>query len=178
MGEKMEDIRSQLGAFRRRYWTFALVGAILIVATTFKPFFLEYMTTALVVVVCVVVWCLWRNAPKIARYGMALITLAAFGFMLYNSLGVLYEWSSYMHHPAEADAETYGFQIFTNLVANDLANTTQIANITAGAANIAAGIGRLTESMIASGIAYAVGLMGSLLFLVAGLMGMMAARRT
>jgi len=176
MAEKMEDIRSQSDSFRRRYWIFAVIGAILIVATTFKPFFLEYMTTALVVLFCALVWLLWRNAPKIARYGIALITLAAFGFMLYNSLAVLFEWSSYMHHPGEADAEMYGVQIATNLVVNDLANTTQV--IIAGAENITVGIGRLAESMIASGIAYAIGLMGSLLFLVAGLMGIVAARRS
>jgi len=176
MAEKMEDIRRQSDSFRRRYWIFAVIGAILIVATTFKPLFLEYMTTALVVLFCALVWLLWRNAPKIARYGIALITLAAFGFMLYNSLAVLFEWSSYMRHPGEAGAATYGSQIYMSLFANNFANTTEaFAN---NSLNIVTGLGGFTESMIASGIAYAVGLMGSLLFLVAGLMGIVAARRS
>ena len=169
MAEKMENIKSQLGSLGGRYWIFALIGAIMVVATTFKPFFLAYCTTGLVVAVCALVWCLWGNAPKIARYGIALITLAAFGFMLYNSLGVLYEWSSYMHHPGEADAATYGFQIYMGLVANNLANDT---------ASIVAGIGGLTESTSTSAVVYAAGGIGSLLFLVSGLMGIMAARRS
>ncbi|HUU62565.1 MAG TPA: hypothetical protein VMX96_01385 [Dehalococcoidia bacterium] len=170
MAEKMEDIKSQLGSLGGRYWIFALIGALIIVATTYKPFFLAYCTTALVVLFCAIVWCLWRNAPKIARYGIALITLAAFVFLLYNSLAVLYGWSSYIHHPAEADAVTYGYQLFWDLFANDLANITTVANITAG-------LGGLTESTITSAIAYAMGGIGSLLFLVSGLMGIMAARR-
>jgi len=171
MAEKMEGIKSQLGSLGGRYWIFALIGAILIVATTFKPFFLAYCTTALVVAFCALVWCLWRNAPSIAKYGMALITLAAFVFMLYNSLGVLYGWSSlYIHHPAEAEAETYGIQLFWDLFANDLANITTVTNITSG-------LRGFNESINTSAIVYAMGGIGSLLFLVSGLMGLMAARR-
>ena len=164
MAEKMEGIRSQLGSLGGRYWIFALIGAILIVATTFKPFFLAYCTTALVVAFLALVWCLWRNAPSIAKYGMALITLGAFVFMLYNSLAVLYGWSSYIEHPSEADAVTYGTQMYMGLFTNDLANIT-------------AGVGGLIESSNVSGIAYGMGGIASLLFLVSGLMGIMAARR-
>ena len=116
------------------------------------------------VVVCALVWGLWRNAPKIARYGISLITLAAFVFLLYNSLAVLYGWSSYIQHPAEADAVTYGSQIYMGLLANNTAN-------------IVGGLGGLTESVSVSTIAYGMGGIGSLLFLVSGLMGIMAARR-
>ena len=167
MAEKMDDLQQRLGfsLVGGWYWTFALIGALMIVATTFRPFFLSYMTTALVVVVCALAWGLWRNAPKIARYGMALITLVACAFMIYNSLGVLYGWSSYIQHPAEAEATTYGFQVYTSLLANDTAN-------------IVAGMGGLTESTSTSAVVYAAGGIGSLLFLVSGLMGLMAARRS
>jgi hypothetical protein len=164
MAEKMEGIKSQLGSLGGRYWIFALIGAILIVSTTFKPFFLAYCTTALVVAFCALVWCLWRNAPSIAKYGMALITLGAFVFLLYNSLAVLYGWSSYIEHPSEADAVTYGTQIYMGLFTNNTAS-------------IVEGLGGLTESANTSAIAYGMGGIGSLLFLVSGLMGLMAARR-
>ena len=166
MAEKIDDLQQRLGfsLVGGWYWTFALIGALMIVATTYKPFFLAYMTTALVVVVCALAWGLWRNAPKIARYGIALITLAAFVFLLYNSLAALYGWSSYIHHPYEADAVTYGTQIYMGLFTNDVANIT-------------AGVGGLTESVSVSTIAYGMGGIGSLLFLVSGLMGIMAARR-
>lgn len=165
MAEKMEDIKSQLGSLGGRYWIFALIGAIMIVATTFRPFFLAYCVTGLVVAVCALVWCLWGNAPKIARYGMALITLAACVFMIYNSLGVLYGWSSYIQHPAEAEAVTYGSQIYMGLLTNNTANAV-------------AGMGGLAESTSTSAVVYAAGGIGSLLFLVSGLMGIMAARRS
>ncbi len=170
MAEKMDDLQQRLGfsLVGGWYWTFALIGALMIVATTYKPFFLAYMTTALVVVVCALAWGLWRNAPKIARYGMALITLAAFVFLLYNSLAVLYGWSSYIHHPAEAEATTYGYQLYINLLANNLANDS---------ATIVGGLRGFTESINTSAIVYAAGGIGSLLFLVSGLMGIMAARR-
>jgi hypothetical protein len=167
MAEKMDDLQQRLrfSLVGGWYWTFALIGALMIVATTFRPFFLAYMTTALVVVVCALAWGLWRNAPKIARYGMALITLVACAFMIYNSLGALYGWSSYIQHPAEAEATTYGFQVYTSLLANDTAN-------------IVAGMGGLTESTSTSAVVYAAGGIGSLLFLVSGLMGLMAVRRS
>jgi len=167
MAEKMDDLQNRLGfsLVGGWYWTFALIGAFMIVATTYEPYFLAYSTTALVVVVCALVWGLWRNAPKIARYGMALITLAAFAFMAYNSLAVLQGWSSYIHHPAEADALTYSSQIYMGLLANNTAS-------------IVGGLGGLTESVSVSAIAYAAGGIGSLLFLVSGLMGIMAARRS
>jgi energy-coupling factor transporter transmembrane protein EcfT len=167
MVEKTEDLQHRLGSslVGSWYWIFALIGALMIVATTYKPFFLAYMTTALVVVVCALAWGLWRNAPKIARYGIALITLAAFVFMLYNSLAVLYGWSSYIQHPSEADAVTYGTQIYMGLFTNNTASIT-------------AGVGGLTESVSVSALVYGMGGIGSLLFLVSGLMGIMAARRS
>ena len=164
MAEKIEGIKSQLGSLGGRYWIFALIGSIMIVATSFKPFFLAYCTTGLVVAFFALVWCLWRNAPSIAKYGMALITLGAFVFMLYNSLAVLYGWSSYIEHPSEADAVTYGTQIYMGLFTNNTAT-------------IVEGLGGLTESSNTSAIAYGMGGIGSLLFLVSGLMGIMAARR-
>lgn len=164
MAEKTEGIKSQLGSLGGRYWIFALIGSIMVVATTYEPYFLAYSTTALVVAFCALVWCLWRNAPSIAKYGMALITLGAFVFMLYNSLAVLYGWSSYIHHPSEADALMYGSQIYMGLFTNDVANIT-------------AGVGGLSESTTVSALAYGMGGIGSLLFLVSGLMGIMAARR-
>jgi hypothetical protein len=78
---------------------------------------------------------------------------------------VLYGWSSYIQHPSEADAVTYGTQIYMGLFTNNTASIT-------------AGVGGLTESVSVSALVYGMGGIGSLLFLVSGLMGIIAARRS
>jgi len=146
-----------------RFWVFAEIGALMVVVLTFKPYFIAYNVTALVVIICALAWDFWRNAPKNARYGMALIPLAAFVFLLYNGLAVTYGWPA-IHHPAEAAAVTHGVEFLTGLAAGN-----PVAALT--------GLGEFSQSVILAAIAYAAGGVASLLFLVSGLMGLMAARR-
>ena len=165
MAEMMEALQRRLefAFLGGRFWTFAQIGAILVLLTSFSPFFAAYNITALVVLACSITWDLWRNAPKSARYGLALVVLAAFAFLLYNTLGVQYGWPAF-HHPAEAAVPMHGVEFLTGLALND-----SLAALT--------GLGEFTHAVVIAAVAYIAGAIGQLLFLVSGLMGLMAARR-
>ena len=167
MAEMMEALQRRLefAFLGGRFWTFAQIGAILVLLTSFSPFFAAYNITALVVLACSITWDLWRNAPKSARYGLALVVLGAFVFLLYNTLAVQYGWPGF-HHPAEAEAAAYAGHIYAGLATGP-----------SGAMNATAAIGEFSKSLVAVLLAYAGGAIANLFFLVSGLMGLMAARR-
>ncbi len=165
MAEMMEVLQKRLefAFLGGRFWVFAEIGALMVVLTSFSPYFIPYNITALVVLICAIAWDFWRNAPKSARYGMALITLAAFVFLLVNTL--LLQYADMGFSPPVPHEYTDGVIAAIGLAA---------AGNTAGALGVLAGAIPYGAVPI---LTLVFGAIGSLLFLVSGLMGLMAARR-
>jgi len=92
MADMMEALQRRLefAFLGGRFWTFAQIGALLVLLTSFSPFFWQYNIPALLVLLASLTWDLWRNAPKSARYGMSLLTLGVFGWLLVNTLLLQY----------------------------------------------------------------------------------------
>ena len=92
MADMMEMLQKRLefAFLGGRFWIFAEIGALLVLLTTLKPFFWEYNIPALLVLVAAIAWDFWRNAPKSARYGMSLLVLVVFLWLLANTLMVQY----------------------------------------------------------------------------------------
>ena len=166
MAEMMEALtrRLEFAFLGGRFWTFAQVGGVIVLLTSFSPYFVPYNVTALVVLACAITWDLWRNAPKSVRYLLGIAVLGAFVFLLYNTLGVFYGWWPAFHHPSEAAAPGHGVDFLMGLAAAD-----PVAALTA--------LGEFTQSVILAALAYVGGAFGQLFFLVSGLMGVLAARR-
>jgi len=146
-----------------RFWVFAEIGALLVVLTSFSPYFAPYNLTALVVLACALAWDLWRNAPKSARYGMALTVLAAFVFLLLNTLLLQYAETGFAppvpHEYIDGVTAAIGLAMAGNTVGALAAMAAAIPYAAVPVITLVAGV------------------IGSLLFLVSGLMGVMAARR-
>ncbi len=97
MAEAMEAMRRQLEA---AFWghTFVVVGIIagfaLLMASILSPVpvFWQYLILAVVVIVLSLIWALWRDIPKSAKYACSSIILIGFAWLLYNSLAVEFNW--------------------------------------------------------------------------------------
>ena len=165
MAEMMEMLQKRLefAFLGGRFWTFAQIGALLVLLTSFRPFFWEYNIPALVVLLGAITWDLWRNAPKAARYGISLLTLVVCFWLLANTLMVQYFDGTIT--PDAPHQYTDGVMAALGLAA---------VNNTAGA------VGALAAAVPYGAlpvITLLMGAIGSVLMLVSGLMGLMAARR-
>lgn len=97
MAEAMEAMRRQLEA---AFWghAFVVVGMIagfaLLMASILSPVpvFWQYLILAVVVIVLSLIWALWRDIPKSAKYACSSIILIGFAWLLYNSLAVEFNW--------------------------------------------------------------------------------------
>jgi hypothetical protein len=166
MAEMMETLQKRLefAFLGGRFWTFAQIGAVIILLTSFKPFFIAYAVPALVVLAVALTWDLWRNAPKSVRYLLALVPLAVGIWLLVNTLVMLVEpMASIAAAQEAADALEAAGLNYDQAVALNL--TTY--------GGLVEGIKDLLPNLAAM---YG-GLIGQLLLIVSGLMGLMAARR-
>jgi len=166
MADMMEMLQKRLefAFLGGRFWTFAQIGAVIILLTSFKPFFIAYAIPALVVLAAALTWDLWRNAPKSARYLLALIPLATGIWILANTLGM---WAE----PMAAIA-----------VAQEAADALEAAGLNydqAVALNLTTygGLVEGIKDLLPHMAAMYGGLIANLLLLISGLMGLMAARR-
>jgi len=165
MAEMMEMLQKRLefAFLGGRFWIFAQIGALLVLLTSFKPFFWEYNIPALLVLLGALTWDLWRNAPKAARYGISLLTLVVFMWLLANTLMVQYFDGTLV--PSSLHDYQTGMMTAYGLAATN---------------NSAAAVGVMAE-VIPDGVAgintLLMGAIGGVLMLISGLMGLMAARR-
>jgi len=165
MAEMMEALQRKLefAFLGGRFWVFAQIGALMVLLTSFKPYFWEYNIPALLVLVTALTWDLWRNASKSARYGMALLVLLVFAWLIANTLMVQYFDGTIV--PATAhEAET---AVYSAVIAAMGNNTVGAVTALAGAIQPAA---LAVNTML-------MGAIGGTLMLISGLMGLMAARR-
>lgn len=61
----------------QRFFTFGQIGGLLVVLTSFEPFFAPYNLLGLAAVLAVITWDLWRSAGKGVRTVLASIVLLA-----------------------------------------------------------------------------------------------------
>lgn len=87
----------------QRFFTFGQIGGLLVVLTSFDPFFAPYNLLGLVSVLAVITWDLWRSAGKGVRSVLAWIVLLA-GLTL--AVLVIGEFV----HPVTADQVSADFQ--------------------------------------------------------------------
>jgi hypothetical protein len=165
MAEMMEMLQKRLefAFLGSRFWIFAEIGALLVLLTSLKPYFWEYNIPALLVLVAALAWDFWRNAPKAARYGMALLVLVVFMWLTTNSIMAVYFDPIVV--PATAhEAETAVISAVGAAMGND----------TVGAVTALAGAIQPTAQAVNTLL---MGAIGGVLMLVSGLMGLMAAQR-
>jgi len=166
MAEMMEMLQKRLefAFLGGRFWIFAQIGAVLILLTSFKPFFMAYAVAALVVLAAALTWDLWRNAPKSVRYLLALVPLAAGIWILANTLGMWVEPAASVAAAQEAkDALEAAGLTYDQAVA---LNLTTYGGLVEGIKDLLPNLASMYG-----------GLIGQLLLIVSGLMGLMAARK-
>lgn len=158
MAEMMEALtrRLEFAFLSQRFWIMGQIGALIVIIVTFRPMFWAYNLPAAGVLIATIVWDLWRNAPKSARYGLCLYILAVFLWLtVNNSMGIFAEtWIATppILHALEAAGAA--------LAAGDL---TALAVLLEGTPTLVVLLVGAT--------------LGSILMLVSGVMGLMACRR-
>jgi hypothetical protein len=139
-----------------RLFIMGLVGVIILLIVSFQPLQAVYLALACVALATSIAWDLWRGAGKGAKYGMAVLLLLMGLFLLLNTL---LGWVD----PAKTVLEP-------SLTAAQLDGAVAAGLTTWGA--VITGIGEhLPYAFATLG-----GAIASLLFIIGGLMGIMAAR--
>jgi hypothetical protein len=87
----MEAIEKKIGSalLGERFFIMAQIGAIALLLAAFKPLFPAYLGIALAALIITIIWTMWRGATKTAKYVMAILVLAMGLFLLVNTLTML-----------------------------------------------------------------------------------------
>lgn len=67
-----------------------VVGAIMALGSSLKPFFLAHFLPALIILICVLVFFLWRGAGKVVKIPLAIISLLLGLWLVANAVTRIY----------------------------------------------------------------------------------------
>ena len=157
----MEAIQKRVGSalMGNRFFIMTQVGAIMLLIASFSPVFPAYLAVAAVALGIAVAWDLWRGRTKLGSYVFAGIILAFFVFLLVNTLTMSIVPAAL--HESEATLAGLGGIVMGG---GNLTSAQTFGGIMA-----VAGLTQPIIAMLIGGIA-------NVLFLIAGIAGIMAAR--
>lgn len=67
-----------------------VVGAIMALGSSLKPLFLAHFLPALIILICVLVFFLWRGASKVVKMTLAIISLLLCPWLVVNAVTQIY----------------------------------------------------------------------------------------
>ena len=67
-----------------------VVGAIMALGSSLKPLFLAHFLPALIILICVLVFFLWRGAGKVVKMTLAIISLLLCPWLVANAVTQIY----------------------------------------------------------------------------------------